>query len=225
MAVDDHPDRIARWEPCPVLNCVDGHVTRDSRYGPVLCSFCNGAGAKYVVTDEKAYSQDDLDNEVLRAYAAIRSEWYKRGKRNGRAAYRREVSDMASEFGPDAWAAFKDAEINNVYATCPYALQNGEEGNYGPNTCHGGCIDEPECHTCGPYTQQDEMEAVFESFVADLPADKMSPEDELRTVRRCLNCDHQASLHFLPPGNHSVRSYCIVNQCDCVQFVRPELIE
>ena len=32
---------------------------------------------------------------------------------------------------------------------CPYLLQDGSEGAYGPNTCTGGCSDEPECVTYG----------------------------------------------------------------------------
>jgi hypothetical protein len=32
---------------------------------------------------------------------------------------------------------------------CPYLLQNGAEGAYGPNTCNRGCRDEPECITFG----------------------------------------------------------------------------
>ena len=32
---------------------------------------------------------------------------------------------------------------------CPYLLQDGSEGVYGPNTCMGGCYDEPECGTHG----------------------------------------------------------------------------
>ena len=32
---------------------------------------------------------------------------------------------------------------------CPYLLQNGAEGAYGPNTCNRGCRDEPECVTFG----------------------------------------------------------------------------
>lgn len=31
---------------------------------------------------------------------------------------------------------------------CPYLLQDGSEGHYGPNTCNQGCHDEPECMTC-----------------------------------------------------------------------------
>ncbi len=30
---------------------------------------------------------------------------------------------------------------------CPYLLQDGSEGAYGPNTCTEGCSDEPECVT------------------------------------------------------------------------------
>ncbi len=30
---------------------------------------------------------------------------------------------------------------------CPYLLQDGSEGTYGPNTCNQGCRDEPECMT------------------------------------------------------------------------------
>ena len=38
---------------------------------------------------------------------------------------------------------------------CPYLLQNGEEGTYGPNTCGGfGCTTEPECSTCGPFPSE-----------------------------------------------------------------------
>lgn len=33
---------------------------------------------------------------------------------------------------------------------CPYLLQNGAMGAYGPNTCRGGCVDEPVCVTAGP---------------------------------------------------------------------------
>ena len=32
---------------------------------------------------------------------------------------------------------------------CPYLLQNGAEGAYGPDTCNRGCLDEPECITFG----------------------------------------------------------------------------
>ena len=31
---------------------------------------------------------------------------------------------------------------------CPYLLQDGSDGSYGPNTCNQGCRDEPECMTC-----------------------------------------------------------------------------
>lgn len=33
---------------------------------------------------------------------------------------------------------------------CPYLLQDGSEGAYGPNTCMGGCVDEPACDTGCP---------------------------------------------------------------------------
>lgn len=38
---------------------------------------------------------------------------------------------------------------------CPYALRRKGgpplQGAYGPNTCGGGCVDEPVCHTGGPW--------------------------------------------------------------------------
>ena len=37
-----------------------------------------------------------------------------------------------------------------AYAGCPYLLQNGAEGKYGPNTCIGGCWEEPSCVTMEP---------------------------------------------------------------------------
>lgn len=71
------------------------------------------------------------------------------------------MPDLDEVLNPEAlWDVFNDAAINNVYATCPYLLKNGEAGAYGPNTCHGGCREEPECVTGGPHAEQDEMEAV-----------------------------------------------------------------
>lgn len=73
------------------------------------------------------------------------------------------MADLDEVLDPEAlWDVFNDAAIGNVYATCPYRLKNGEPGAYGPNTCHGGCREEPECVTGGPYEQQDEMAAVAE---------------------------------------------------------------
>lgn len=37
-----------------------------------------------------------------------------------------------------------DGEIPD-YSECPYRLQDGTEGAYGPNTCGYGCSQEPAC--------------------------------------------------------------------------------
>ena len=37
--------------------------------------------------------------------------------------------------------------IDSTPFGCPYLLQDGREGAYGPNTCNQGCSDEPECMT------------------------------------------------------------------------------
>ena len=79
------------------------------------------------------------------------------------------MPDLDEVLNPEAlWDVFNDAAINNVYATCPYLLKNGELGAYGPTTCHGGCHEEPACVTGGPRVEQDEMEAVAEYVRAAL---------------------------------------------------------
>ena len=47
------------------------------------------------------------------------------------------------------WALLGVA-ATEAYARCPYRLQDGGEGRYGPNTCIGGCWEEPMCVTSEP---------------------------------------------------------------------------
>lgn len=47
--------------------------------------------------------------------------------------------------------ALNDNAVQQMYASCPYLLRDGSEGAYGPNTCIGGCREEPECVTGGEF--------------------------------------------------------------------------
>lgn len=47
----------------------------------------------------------------------------------------------------DAMAQAEDDALEEGYATCPYRLQDGSMGEYGPNTCSMGCREEPVCVT------------------------------------------------------------------------------
>ena len=53
-------------------------------------------------------------------------------------------------FDRDDMLAIRDAlriALDETALGCPYLLQNGGVGNYGANTCNGGCDDEPICLT------------------------------------------------------------------------------
>lgn len=67
-------------------------------------------------------------------------------------------------------SALDDASWRQMYATCPYLLKNGEEGAYGPNTCHAGCSQEPVCVT-GSFTEDDARDPVVQA-VEEVLADK-----------------------------------------------------
>jgi hypothetical protein len=72
--------------------------------------------------------------------------------------------------GADPLAATIGAVVTTLLAEpvalCPYRLQDGGEGRYGPNTCIGGCVTEPECVTGGPFAVDDMPPALAEAFYA-----------------------------------------------------------
>ena len=78
--------------------------------------------------------------------------------RDALAAALWDGGDLNSELMADAVLSMPEMEairaalltaIDESPLGCPYLLQNGAEGAYGPNTCNRGCRDEPGCVTFG----------------------------------------------------------------------------
>lgn len=75
---------------------------------------------------------------------------------------------------------------------CPYILQNGEEGEYGPNTCDRGCNQEPICQTCGPWPST-VLRAALAAFDAALDETSSPQGVIISDVECCRQCEHPLS--------------------------------